>query len=259
MKTGTIIFLVILVSIILTLMVGFIFWLFSRRNENYKTSENYKINNDPLFIDRKPTDARLRKLSTRIFGTEETPVYVIDNFLSPKECYDIIESGKDKLIPSPVTRQDPKDPKFRTSKTHFFTNKPVQIKLQNKVKKLMSVNHPNNEQETSQLQKYDVGNEFKSHNDWFDPVHDPKFYNKGQRTWTVLIYLNNVENGGQTNFTKLKNTIITPKMGTAIIWSNLRDDGKEDKNAEHHGTPVIAGEKYVLTTWLKYKKNPDRK
>lgn len=243
---------IIIISIAIAAIVIFlgivIYLQFSK-----KPNEQYSKN---LYINRKNTDKRLRRLSTQVLGTDNTPIYVIDNFLTREECDKLIETTKNDLIPSTITRKKYGDPNFRTSKTCIFSDKPIQKYYDNKVKNLMNINHRNSEQDTSQIQKYEIGNQFKPHNDWFDPKHDRTFYNHGQRTWTVLTYLNDVKSGGETNFTKI-NTVVKPKMGRVIIWGNLNADGiSGDKNSEHEGKPIIDGFKYVVTTWFKYKKNP---
>jgi len=220
-------------------------------NTNRDTN-NYKFNRENI-------DKYLSTIATEIKGTKNTPIYIIDNFLTPEECQAVIESGQDNFIKSPLTREDPNDPYFRTSKTYFFDKleeNGIQKNIKNKILKVLKINHPNSEVEAPQLQHYSIGNEFKPHYDWFDKNSDNSFYKKGQRTWTFMIYLNNVKKGGETKFINI-NTTITPKIGRAVIWGNILSNGKEDNDTMHHGTPVIEGEKYIVTTWFKYKKNPE--
>lgn len=104
-----------------------------------------------------------------------------------------------------------------------------------------------------QAQRYEVGQEFKPHHDYFEPG-TPSFDNfcseKGQRTWTFMIYLNNVEKGGATVFPALNKTF-KPNLGMALIWNNLLPDGRVNATTFHGGAPVKAGTKYIITKWFR--------
>ena len=72
-----------------------------------------------------------------------------------------------------------------------------------------------------------------------------------------MIYLNDVEEGGETEFTKL-NVKIKPKRGRAVIWGNMTSDNKVDHNTMHAGLPVIKGEKHIITKWFKKENNESK-
>jgi prolyl 4-hydroxylase len=199
---------------------------------------------------RKFIDERLAKISSQVLGNKITPIYVINNYLSPEECAELIKSNEGKYRKSPLTREI-KD--FRTSETSFFDHKAsVQIDLENKI--LETMNSHKKFGETSQMQHYNPGNEFKPHYDWFNEKLDEYWYKKGQRTWTFMIYLNDVEEGGDTEFVKL-GVKIKPKIGRAVCWGNMTADNKVDNYTMHAGRPVIKGEKHIITKWFKKENN----
>jgi prolyl 4-hydroxylase len=68
-----------------------------------------------------------------------------------------------------------------------------------------------------------------------------------------MIYLNDVDQGGTTNFPAIKEAL-TPKKGRAVVWSSLKKDGSVDPNTSHQGTPVEKGEKWITTTWFRDSK-----
>ncbi len=107
--------------------------------------------------------------------------------------------------------------------------------------------------ESSQVQHYKERNEFKLHYDWFDHIHDKNYWKNGQRTWTAMIYLNDVEKGGHTKFPKA-GADLKPVMGQVVIWSNLDSSGRPDYNTLHQGSPVKDGEKWIVTKWFLDKK-----
>jgi len=199
---------------------------------------------------RKFIDKRLAKMSAQVLGNKTTRIYVIDNYLSPEECNELIKSNEGKYKRSPLTREI-KD--FRTSETSFFDHKDsVQIDLENKILETMNSNKKFGE--TSQMQHYNPGNEFKPHHDWFNEELDKYWYEKGQRTWTFMIYLNDVIEGGETEFVKL-DVKIKPKIGRAVCWGNMTADNKVDRFTMHAGRPVIKGEKHIITKWFKKENN----
>ena len=106
-----------------------------------------------------------------------------------------------------------------------------------------------------QGQRYDVGQEFKPHCDYFNPGGaDWNRYCSvaGQRTWTFMIYLNEVEAGGATRFKALGKTF-QPEVGKLLCWNNRRPDQRENPNTIHHGMKVRRGRKYVITKWYREK------
>jgi len=59
-----------------------------------------------------------------------------------------------------------------------------------------------------------------------------------------------VESGGETAFVNV-GLAIPPKAGTAVLWNNLRADGTPNFDTMHHGTPVKAGHKAIITKWFR--------
>ena len=109
--------------------------------------------------------------------------------------------------------------------------------------------------EPLQGQRYAEGQEFKPHCDYFNPGgQDWERYTSvaGQRTWTFMIYLNEVEAGGATRFKCIDKTF-QPESGKLLAWNNRRPDGSVNPNTLHHGMKVRRGTKYVITKWYREK------
>ena len=194
---------------------------------------------------RELAEPQLKSMTTETRGNSKTPIYIIDEFLSPTICNNIIKELKSKLKPSTLTRNDPTDPYFRTSSTGIFSKSSAQDFVNKKMSDVIMAK----KSEIPQIQHYNISQEFKPHWDGFDPKHDKKFYDKGQRSWTFMIYLNNVEEGGETHFPNLRETVV-PKLGRAVIWYNLDKNGELDRDTLHQGNPIIKGEKYIITKWF---------
>jgi prolyl 4-hydroxylase len=112
--------------------------------------------------------------------------------------------------------------------------------------------------EPLQGQRYAVGQEFKNHTDYFEPGsadYDRYCSVAGNRTWTVMVYLNEPEAGGATRF-KAIDRIVQPETGKLLAWNNRRPDGTLNPATLHHGMKVRSGVKYVITKW--YRERPWR-
>jgi prolyl 4-hydroxylase len=107
--------------------------------------------------------------------------------------------------------------------------------------------------EAVQGQRYLPGQQFQPHNDWF--YTSEKYWQLeeargGQRSWTAMAYLNEVEEGGATHFTEI-GIQIEPKPGVLLLWNNALPDGRPNEGTMHAGTPVVKGAKYVITKWYR--------
>lgn len=74
----------------------------------------------------------------------------------------------------------------------------------------------------------------------------------GPRILTFFLYLNDVEEGGETVFTNLKNVTVKPRKGRAVLWPNVYMDDLEevDDRTIHEARPVIKGMKYAANSWI---------
>jgi prolyl 4-hydroxylase len=186
-------------------------------------------------------------------GGKNARAYIQPDFLSQEECDQVIERIKKHLRPSLITSSNEPDKYFRTSKTcdlGIHTDEFIKG-IDQKISDYLGIDPAYSE--AIQGQYYQIGNEFKLHTDYFQPNSDE--YNQfaarqGQRTWTFMIYLNNVEEGGHTDFPKL-DLSVRPKTGSAVIWNSLDENGKVNSNTLHWAKPILKGEKYVITKWFR--------
>jgi prolyl 4-hydroxylase len=186
-------------------------------------------------------------------NTDKAQFYFVPNFLSPGECEQIIRAINLGLTPSEVTTDESY---WRTSRTcHLPEVAPLLASaLDIYLSDLTGIHQ--DYAEAIQGQRYDPGEYFKAHHDWFDPEDENyEEYCKvgGQRTWTAMVYLNDVEEGGETDFPHLGITV-TPVTGLVLIWNNLNEDGSPNEFTLHESLPVKKGSKYVITKW--YREQP---
>eukprot|EP01123_Difflugia_compressa_P015511 TRINITY_DN8764_c0_g1_i1.p1 TRINITY_DN8764_c0_g1~~TRINITY_DN8764_c0_g1_i1.p1 ORF type:complete len:146 (-),score=27.77 TRINITY_DN8764_c0_g1_i1:86-496(-) len=109
---------------------------------------------------------------------------------------------------------------------------------------------PRSHGETFYLLRYEHGEEYKPHYDFFNEKDVGK---EGNRIATVLVYLKTPEEGGETYFPQAKpNPIkVVPKQGDAVLFWNGTPEGKTDPNSLHGSLPVIIGTKWALTKWIR--------
>jgi hypothetical protein len=103
--------------------------------------------------------------------------------------------------------------------------------------------------------RYLPGQEYRPHCDWLQPGtrgNLPGPEHPGQRVHTVFCYLNDVAEGGATDFPRL-GVRIAPRRGRIVHFTNLRADGSGDPNTLHAGLPVVAGEKWLATLWTRVR------
>ena len=190
-------------------------------------------------MQRLPSD-KAELLQLRAFVTPDLAARLIELIEQDRRPSTLADAGDDRY--------------FRTSETcDLDAAEPAVRSLEEQLFALNGIDPAHGE--PLQGQRYDVGQEFKPHCDYFDPGGaDWNRYCSvaGQRTWTFMIYLNEVEAGGATRFKALGKTF-QPEVGKLLCWNNHRPDQRENPNTIHHGMKVRRGRKYVITKWYREK------
>jgi prolyl 4-hydroxylase len=197
------------------------------------------------------TDRDIKVLS-RI---EKPFILHLDNVLSEQECDELIELSRERLQPSLVVDSmtgEKRSAAGRTSKGMYYQIRENQLveKIENRIAELTSF--PIDHGEGLQVLNYEIGEEYKLHFDFF-PNHMVNPNEGGQRVATLLIYLNEVDEGGETVFPKIGLSIV-PKKGSAVYFHYGNDKGQLDRLSVHSSIPVRQGEKWVATKWIRESK-----
>lgn len=189
--------------------------------------------------------------------TPKAELFQHKRFVPPALCADLIALIDKDRRPSTIA-DDNGDPVFRTSETcDLSADLPAVQQIESLLATLSGIDPAFGE--PLQGQRYDVGQEFKPHTDYFAPGGRDfqRFCSlSGQRTWTFMVYLNDVAAGGATRF-KLLDKTFQPELGKLLCWNNRLPDGPNGMAGSvnhatlHHGMKVRKGVKYVITKWYR--------
>ncbi|AEF04110.1 prolyl hydroxylase family protein [Alteromonas naphthalenivorans] len=189
---------------------------------------------------------------------EELPISLFESTLSGFECNYLITKFSALLQPSmvvdPITGQGRID-KVRTSYVAIISPEHCDW-LTRKIDKLVAKATKTRccEGEVLNLLRYVPGQEYKPHYDALNRLHDAKtFEDGGQRTKTAIIYLNTVNEGGNTTFPKL-GMRVSPNKGNMLVFNNSDDKGNVLINSYHAGESTQKENKWLVTKWIREHK-----
>lgn len=198
-------------------------------------------------------DAGDRKVDV-IFTVTQPRVVVFGGLLSGDECDALIEAARPRLARSltvqTATGGEELNPD-RTSNGMFFNRGESALVQRIEARIARLVNWPVENGEGIQVLNYQVGAEYKPHYDYFDPNEPgtPTILKRGgQRVGTVVMYLNEPARGGGTTFPDI-GLEVAPVRGNAVFFSYNRPH--PGTLTLHGGAPVLEGEKWVATKWMR--------
>lgn len=217
---------------------------------------NFRSNSDVKYVYNTPRiqqTGNIIKTSDRdvkvLLRLKEPVIVLLDNFMSEEECDTLIKLTDGRIDRSRVSAADGSDviDDYRTSYGAGFSRSENEFidMLDKRTSELM--NWPTSRAEGIQVMHYKVGCEYRSHMDYFSAeTAGPA----GNRVSTLVMYLNEVEDGGSTFFPTLNLSVI-PKKGGAAYFEYCNDAGQLDPESIHAGSPVISGEKWIATKWMR--------
>ncbi|KAJ6692420.1 PROLYL 4-HYDROXYLASE ALPHA SUBUNIT [Salix purpurea] len=208
-------------------------------------------------------------------------------FATPEQCESIIKMAKSKLKPSSLalrkgeTAENTKGTRTssgtfvsgsedETGTLHFIEKKiakATMIPLSHGEKwyeaiSNLDVSH-GFRKEAFNILRYEIGQKYDSHYDAFNP--DEYGPQSSQRAASFLLYLSNVEEGGETVFPFENDSAVSsgfdykqcvglkvkPRQGDGLLFYSLFPNGTIDRTSLHGSCPVIKGEKWVATKWIR--------
>ncbi len=181
-------------------------------------------------------------------------VVVLGGLVTPAECEELMALAEARLARSETVQLDTGGSEVnaaRTSEGMFFGRGEHAVCARIEARIAALLDWPVENGEGLQILRYRPGAEYKPHYDYFDPSQPgtPAILRRGgQRVATIVMYLNTPRQGGATVFPDV-NLEVAPIQGNAVFFSYDRPHPMT--RSLHGGTPVVAGEKWVATKWLR--------
>jgi len=203
--------------------------------------------------------------------SESSPrAFIYKNFLTPEECDHLIDKATPHLVASQVvnnTSGESYTSGVRTSSNTFFQRDEDEV-ISRIEKRIQAVTHiPASHGEGIQILKYENGQKYDAHYDYFHDEINTRRENGGQRIATMLMYLKTVpqDGGGETVFPDAKTgkvsgdewsdcalnkLAVKTERGDALLFYSLHFDATKDPSSYHGSCPTVKGEKWSATKWL---------
>ncbi|XP_074592317.1 putative prolyl 4-hydroxylase 6 [Curcuma longa] len=195
-------------------------------------------------------------------------IFLYKGFLSGEECDHIIKLARSEMKRSMVADSksgDSRKSNVRTSSGTFLQKHQDEVigRIDQRIAKWTFL--PEENAEALQVLRYEEGQKYEPHYDYF--LDRKNQVRGGHRYATVLMYLSDVEKGGETVFPIAegassqfkddswsecaKNGLaVKPKKGDAVLFFSLHINGTTDPASLHGSCPVIEGEKWSAPKWI---------
>lgn len=198
---------------------------------------------------------------------EDARIFMFHNFLTPEECDHLISLAEPKLARSGVVAAEDGHSEIsnvRTSHGMFLErgHDPIVADIERRIARWTLL--PVGNGEGLQVLRYQEKQEYAGHFDFFFDSEGVK--NGGNRYATVLMYLNDVEEGGETVFPNVPapngvngpefsecarhNLAAKPKKGNAVLFHSIKPSGELERRSMHTACPVIKGVKWSAPKWI---------
>jgi hypothetical protein len=198
------------------------------------------------------------EVGERLLHRPANDVLVIDEFVSPLECSDLLAELEYAFWRPSRTYQRQADDSYasvvagnrlsETAHQHVFPDELVLLVTRVEERLVESFGLDVADLEWWQGTRYPIGGKFDYHLDsgyWNE-------YHAGDRVTTFLLYLTTPLEGGGTHFRAL-DVLVEAQAGRLLAWKNLFPDGRPNHTMIHAGAPVLAGDKVTLVTWQRQR------
>jgi prolyl 4-hydroxylase len=179
-----------------------------------------------------------------------------NGLLSLDECAELIAIGRVSDAKPSVVVDGASDAAYETSgrcSTVVAPSAdmyPLILEIRRRIELFSGISQEN--QEPLQILHYTRGGKYDIHYDAFSDG-SPQLKNGGKKLLTVLLYLNDVEYGGWTQFPHIMANIV-PNAGSGILFRNTDAQNRQLRESLHAGLPVTNGEKWIASIWI--RENP---
>ncbi len=189
-------------------------------------------------------------------------VHAFPGVLTPAVCDWIIARGRERLAPAqvydPTTGGPMQDGARRNTAAEFALADMDMVLLAVRERLAAASGLSVSGMQGPQVLHYAVGERFTPHYDFLDPQLEGPARDialRGQRVATALVYLNDDLQGGETDF-PLIGVRHRGGRGDGLVFANVDEAGQPDRQTLHAGLPPTAGEKWLLSQWIRDRAPP---
>jgi prolyl 4-hydroxylase len=191
-------------------------------------------------------------------------MFSIKGFLPETVCDWLIAAAKTRLTRAVVNLPDSATTisKGRTNSSAGFAHLEGDLVMQLVSRRIGRATGTDlSQHEPLNVLHYAPGEEYRPHYDVITPwgpdghAFASEAQAHGLRMATVLVYLNAGYEGGETVFPRL-NLQYKGERGDALIFWSVSERGAPERDSLHAGTPVLSGEKWLLSQWIRQRPVP---
>lgn len=193
----------------------------------------------------------------RVLQRLQSPVVAtLERVLNETECAQLIDMARPRLQRSTVV-DSPTGANIRVERRNsegmFFRlrENPFIARLDERLAAIM--NAPPENSEGLQVLHYGPGGVYPPHFDFLvpsNPAVAQSIARSGQRVSTLIVYLNDVAAGGETVFPEAGFSVV-PRRGNGVYFEYTNSRMQVDPRSAHGGAPVLQGEKWIVTKWMR--------
>lgn len=195
------------------------------------------------------------------FRCRRPHVVVFDNVLTHDECDALMAEARPQLKRADVVDSEKGGSRVDDRRTSELVtirrqHSPLAARIDARIATLTGVPVPRGE--PLQVMRYGVGAEYRAHFDYFHlerPGEAALLTLGGQRVASLVMYLNDVEAGGETTFPRA-GFAVGPRKGSAVYFAYTDASSRVDPMSFHAGAPVTRGEKWIATRWMRERDFP---
>ena len=236
---------------------------FQPARDQLRLLSGYKAGIDWKKLRRAIDIAAWRKIPTPFTLNEDPPVHAVPGLLSAELCDALIARASPLIAPAPVYDEQSGGNTTSNERPHsaaIFQVVDMDLVTEAIVDRVCALaGMPATHAEPLQVLHYKVGEYFVPHFDAWDHAiesHAATLKTHGQRVFTVVVYLNDDLEGGETEFLHL-GLRHRGKKGDALMWRNVDAEGRRDRRTRHAGRPPTQGEKWLLSLWILDRATPE--
>ena len=231
----------------------------SQRLRNYTCIDHDMNTSKPLRTEIENINGKSYEVNV-YFESYRARIWTIPNFVTDEECDHLESFAKPKLKRATVADSTGKSIVSENRKAsqagyHDFNLSnpeepllPLQSRVLSHINSMTGYGLRPEGQENFVVIQYNATDQYTPH---CDGQCDGLKYNLGGRVATSVLYCKVADKGGATTFTNA-DVFIKPEKGMATFFSYVGPDGMTDDGfTEHSGCPVVEGEKWITTFWMR--------